>query len=128
MTCQVEVLLHELDAQTLSVPVATVFSQQDENYVWLVTDGEPVRRVVKTGLLSQTRVQILEGLNEGDVLLLTEPKGTPMADPVDPAAKTKPQPTTQPTTAPASQPTTEPASQPTTETTTQPAAETAESQ
>jgi len=123
MTCQVEMVLRELDDQTLSVPVATVFSQQDENYVWLVSNGEPVKRTVKTGLLSQTRVQILEGITDGDVLLLTEPKGTPTETPgADKTSKPRTTTTTQPTT----QPTSQPASQPAAET--QPASQPAESQ
>jgi len=125
MTCQVEVLLRELDAQTISVPVATVFSHQDENYVWRVTGGEAVKHTVKIGLTSQTRVQILEGLQEGDVLLLTEPKGTPVdtsgVEGKDKKLQSTTQPTTQPTSGPADELEDEPTSQPTEEPTTQPA-------
>ena len=134
-TAKIELILAELP-NVLIVPIAAVFTEQEQTYCWKLAGGLPKRTEIKIGRVSETQVQILAGLAQGDTVLLAPP---PQADAGRDAAKgpskalrdraptTGPaasQPTTgpaasQPTTGPAaSQPTTGPAaSQPTTQTT-----------
>ena len=108
MTCQVEMILKELGDKTLSVPVAAVFSRQDETYTWRVESGVPRKTHITIGSMSQTRVQVLEGIKEGQVVLLTEPKGEGSGDNQG-ADKAKKRRIRVATSMPASQPTSQPA-------------------
>lgn len=94
MTTQVELVLATLPDNTLSVPIAALFSERDQSFCWRVR-GSAVEKVnVKVGRLSDTRVQILEGLNEGDVLRLSQPPASRNPGPGE--SKDKPTPADQP--------------------------------
>ena len=71
-TAQVEIELERLE-NVLSVPVAAVFTEQEHTFCYRPIDGKPRRVPVKIGQMNDTRVEILEGLNEGDTLLLNPP-------------------------------------------------------
>ena len=72
-TAEVELVLARL-TDALIVPIASVFTRQEESYCWTVSpDGQPTRAVVTIGEVSDTQVQILSGLTDGDVVLLAEP-------------------------------------------------------
>jgi len=74
MTAQVELTLAKLD-NVLRVPIAAVFSEQDQTYCWRIdNDGLPHKVPVKVGRMNDAYVQILSGLSEGDRVLLTEPQ------------------------------------------------------
>ena len=75
MTCNVEITLRELN-DVLSAPIAAIFSDGDETFVYRLRDGSNVERtVVKIGLSSETRAQLLSGVEADDVVLLTPPPG-----------------------------------------------------
>ena len=70
-----EIVLAELH-DVLSVPIAAVFSDQDQTFCFRVdAEGKPRRVPVKVGHTSETRAQILSGLKEGDMVLLAPPPG-----------------------------------------------------
>ena len=72
MTAQVEIELNRL-RNVLSVPVATVFTEQEKTYCYRLADGRMERVEVQVGKMNDTHVQILSGLVEGDRVLLTPP-------------------------------------------------------
>ena len=61
---------YEEHANALVLPVAALIDEDDENAVYIVTDGEVVRRVVETGIRSGDRIEILDGLTEADVVVV----------------------------------------------------------
>ena len=72
MTANVEMMLARLE-NVLSVPVACVFTEQEKTYCYRRSWGKAERVAVKVGRMSDTRVQIAEGLKEGDEVLLGAP-------------------------------------------------------
>ena len=74
MTAQVEIILAELP-DVLSVPIAAVFSEGEDTYCYRTEDGKHKRVPVKIGRSSETRVQILSGLDEDEEVLLAPPPG-----------------------------------------------------
>ena len=74
MTAQCEMVLARLD-NVLTVPVAAIFSEQEQRYCYRTSSGGVAcqRVSVKTGRMSETRVEVLSGLQEGDVLWLNPP-------------------------------------------------------
>jgi HlyD family secretion protein len=72
MTAEVELELAVLE-DVLVVPVAAVFSQQDEMYCYVVKGGEAVRTAVKLGRMSEDKAEVLSGLSEGETVLLSPP-------------------------------------------------------
>jgi len=77
MNCTVTLIVFESD-DTLTVPKKAVFTDDTiagEKYVWVVDDaGGHERRNVTTGASSDDRVQITEGLDAGDTILLSAPE------------------------------------------------------
>ena len=93
MNAQVELELAALD-NVLQVPSAAVFVEQERSFCYLRNPaGRVERRTVKVGKMSNERIEILEGLVEGDEVLLVSPTD----DPAAPADKNEaPQPRPQP--------------------------------
>lgn len=80
-----EVTLHLAEVQdAICVPVAAVFSEDDQAYCYVVDGGQETRKVpVKVGELSNDKeVQVLSGVEPGQRVLLIEPPETdaPFAD------------------------------------------------
>jgi hypothetical protein len=68
--------------QVLVVPVTAVLGSVSEGTVWAVgPDGSPVPRPVKLGLSDGERVQVVEGLAEGDQVLAFAPGDDAAAGP-----------------------------------------------
>ena len=61
---------YEEHINALVLPVAALIDEDDENAVYIVNDGEVVRRVVETGIRSGDRIEILDGLTETDVVVV----------------------------------------------------------
>jgi hypothetical protein len=58
--------------QTIFVPQSAVLTRNGEQYVFILReDGTVERRVVKIGLLNDVSEEILEGLTEGEKVVLT---------------------------------------------------------
>jgi multidrug efflux pump subunit AcrA (membrane-fusion protein) len=76
MTCSVRfVTAHK--ASALTVPAASVFGDEAEDTKYVLRPdkaGKPEKRAVKAGKTSGDRVEILDGLAEGDEILASKPK------------------------------------------------------
>jgi len=77
MTCKVTVTTYE-NKDALTVPAGAVFTEpldEDASYVHMLpaADAEAVKHPVTVGRKSGDKVEILEGLKEGDTILLEEP-------------------------------------------------------
>eukprot|EP00913_Durusdinium_trenchii_P008997 g8463.t1 len=64
-------------AETLVVPASAVQEFAGAGKVWKLIDGKSVEQAVRTGERRDTRVEILEGLKVGDVILVDGSKGRP---------------------------------------------------
>ncbi|MCC7012014.1 MAG: efflux RND transporter periplasmic adaptor subunit [Planctomycetes bacterium] len=74
MSCQLEILVENI-ADTLYVPVQAVFRTGGDNVAFVVKGGIHEERKVVTGRFNERWVQILEGLSEGENVLLAAPAG-----------------------------------------------------
>ncbi|MBI3837787.1 MAG: hypothetical protein HY288_07620 [Planctomycetia bacterium] len=68
MTAAVEILVANLK-NVLSAPVEAVVEQGGKFYCWVSTPSGPQRRPVVLGMSNNTRIEIKDGLADGDVVL-----------------------------------------------------------
>ena len=76
MTCKVRLVAYE-SADALTVPAKAVFAQPDDaarRFVYVRKDGKAEKRPVKVGRKHAGKTEILEGLAEGETVLLKAPK------------------------------------------------------
>jgi cobalt-zinc-cadmium efflux system membrane fusion protein len=66
-----EVLLNSGPGRALMVPREAVVKDSDKDVVWVVEDGIAVRRGVKAGASQGKKVIILEGVKEGDQVVIS---------------------------------------------------------
>jgi HlyD family secretion protein len=60
---------------TLFIPLQCVFEEEGQQYCWVMNGGgEPERLAISAGLSNDTYIEILDGLTEGDRVLLYNPK------------------------------------------------------
>lgn len=52
--------------KTLMIPVECVNSDMNGDFCWIVVDGIVARREIETGISTDTYMEVLSGLNEGD--------------------------------------------------------------
>ncbi|OFW29264.1 MAG: hypothetical protein A3J28_08585 [Acidobacteria bacterium RIFCSPLOWO2_12_FULL_60_22] len=69
MNLDVEIVTENKTA-VLALPREAVLGTDSARYVWLVRDGMLARRTVETGLISATRVEIRNGLQDGEEIVL----------------------------------------------------------
>jgi HlyD family secretion protein len=74
MSCAVEILVEEIE-DTLYVPVQSVFRRGQENLAFVERGDASEERAVEVGRYNNRWVQVLSGLSEGEVVLLTPPVG-----------------------------------------------------
>lgn len=80
MTAQVEIIIDELD-DVLYIPIQAVSTVRGERVTYLARLGrDPERRVIQTGQFNDTFIQVTDGLNEGDEVLLVRPDTGPDDD------------------------------------------------
>jgi multidrug resistance efflux pump len=72
MSCKVTILVREL-RDVIKVPIQVVANRRGRKVCYVVTPSGPEEREVQTGAFNDTFVQIVEGLEEGDVVLLNPP-------------------------------------------------------
>ncbi|MDR3250899.1 MAG: efflux transporter periplasmic adaptor subunit, partial [Tannerella sp.] len=65
-----EIVRHEIK-DALAVPSEAIIPEMGKNIVYLYKDGEARQAEVTTGMRTEDRVQILEGLNLGDTVITT---------------------------------------------------------
>ncbi|MEC7584044.1 MAG: efflux RND transporter periplasmic adaptor subunit [Planctomycetota bacterium] len=70
----------------LNVPVPCVKRRGESHYVWMIEDGRPQAHRVKIGRNNLTHVEILDGLEAGDVVMMVPPDGAETPD-ENPAAE-----------------------------------------
>jgi HlyD family secretion protein len=73
MRCEARILLDEVE-DALSVPVQAVFNDAGKTYCYVAEDGFYVRRPVQVGRFSETWIEIVGGVDPGEVVLLRQPK------------------------------------------------------
>jgi len=64
--------------QAVSVPIAAVFNGNDgERFVYVRQGGQPKKRLVTVGVANFSFAEITEGLEEGEEILLVQPRDLP---------------------------------------------------
>ena len=58
------------ESEAVTVPEEAVIAQAAETYVWVVEDGRAVRRTVTTGQRQDGRVAVLDGIAEGEAVVI----------------------------------------------------------
>src|SRR3569833_3840996 len=74
MSADVEIIVDTLN-NVLMVPAQTVMSKDKERFVYVLDDGEVVRRIVETGRSNWDYTEVLKGLNAGDAVVVSLDKG-----------------------------------------------------
>ena len=74
MSCAIEVLVEDIP-ETLYVPVQAIFRSGGDQLCFVPKAGKTEERKVKTGRFNDKWVQVLEGLSEGETVLLAAPAG-----------------------------------------------------
>ncbi|HPD47470.1 MAG TPA: efflux RND transporter periplasmic adaptor subunit [Anaerohalosphaeraceae bacterium] len=72
MSCKVEILVQQLQ-DVITVPIQVVANRRGKKVVYVKTPSGVQEREVVTGVFNDTFVQILEGLDEGEEVLLNPP-------------------------------------------------------
>jgi HlyD family secretion protein len=75
MSARVEIFVDHAP-NALVVPVQVVANRSGKKVCFAVNSGKSVEKEVKTGLFNDTWVQILEGINEGEEVMLNPPRIT----------------------------------------------------
>ena len=73
LSCEVEIITL-IKPNTLIIPSAIITRENGKTYVLLKTENGPEKREIKLGTSGSNGVEVLEGLNEGDVILLSSKK------------------------------------------------------
>lgn len=73
MRCKAEILLDRV-TDALSVPIQAVFRQGPTAHVYVPASGGYATRNVELGRASELEVEVLAGLEEGEMVLLREPR------------------------------------------------------
>jgi membrane fusion protein (multidrug efflux system) len=69
MFARVDIIKKEV-SNSISVPLYSVISQGDEQFVYVEKEGKAHVRIVETGILEGWRVQIARGIEEGDRVIV----------------------------------------------------------
>jgi multidrug resistance efflux pump len=81
MRCKGEIILDRV-TDAISVPIQAVFRQGPMAFVYVPSGSGYAQREVKLGRASELEVEITAGLDEGERVLLREPRKDEMAKPV----------------------------------------------
>jgi RND family efflux transporter MFP subunit len=72
MTCKVTITPYQSDS-AIAVPESAVFGEAGDRHVFVEDGGEAKKQPVKTGETADGKIEITDGLEEGDVILLEKP-------------------------------------------------------
>mgnify|MGYP001001367264 CR=1 FL=1 len=64
-------IITDKSEDTLTIPENAVFDMDGNYYVFKISDGKAILTQVKTGIESQRQIEILEGLAEGESIILS---------------------------------------------------------
>ncbi|MFZ9011881.1 MAG: efflux RND transporter periplasmic adaptor subunit, partial [Anaerohalosphaeraceae bacterium] len=73
MNARVEILIAELE-DVLSIPIQCVANRGGNKVCYLTTNNGPKEQVIQTGVFNDRFVQVLDGLREGQRVLLSPPR------------------------------------------------------
>lgn len=82
MRCKAEILLDSVD-NAIGVPIQAIFRQGPIAYVHVHEGGGYAQKLVKLGRSSELRVEVLDGVVEGDRVLLREPSADELTTKLD---------------------------------------------
>ncbi len=82
MSCKVEIIVAQYPDATY-IPVQSVITEAGETRVYVMEGDTPVRRTVKIGLDNNRMIRILEGVAEGDIVLMEPPLKNAAVDAAD---------------------------------------------
>ena len=68
-------IAYEKHEDALLVPQAALITEDDEVAIYVVVNGEVVRRVIETGVTSGNRVQVLAGLTDNEEIVVVGHSG-----------------------------------------------------
>jgi len=77
MSAEVTIFVRNIP-DALIVPIQCVTTDRGETVCYVVNGSEPERRVVRIGPSNETHIQILEGLQKDERVLLVPPHGEPL--------------------------------------------------
>ena len=72
MSCKVQILVEQLE-DAIIVPIQVVSNRIGKKVVYVITSQGHQERAVRTGLFNDTFVEIIEGLEEGEEIMLNPP-------------------------------------------------------
>jgi HlyD family secretion protein len=72
MSCKVQILVEQLE-DAIIVPIQVVSNRAGRKVCYVMTSQGPQERVVRTGLFNDTFVEIIEGLEAGEEVMLNPP-------------------------------------------------------
>ncbi len=72
MTAKVEIIVEQLD-DVLFVPVQSIFVEDDKHFVFVESGGKRRRRSVTIGEHNDEFIEVMSGLEEGDIVMLNTP-------------------------------------------------------
>lgn len=68
-SCRAEVIISER-LQTLNLPIAAIRQDQEQDFVWIMSENKAKKRAVTIGLSTDTHLAILSGLSADDEVLI----------------------------------------------------------
>lgn len=74
MSCGVEFLVDEIDS-ALQIPLQSVIVHEGRTICFVEAEGGPVQRPIRVGRRNELSVEVLSGLEEGELVLMSPPKG-----------------------------------------------------
>ena len=98
MSCKVQILVEQLE-DAIIVPIQVVSNRSGRKVCYVITSKGHQERVVRTGLFNDTFVQIIEGLEAGEDVMLNPPLFSELGSPASfqqqqPVPKSRPRPGT----------------------------------
>ena len=83
MSCSVTMHLVNIE-DTLSIPVVSLYSRDNVYYCRKMVGGTDIEQQITIGMRNESRVEILDGLEEGDeILLVSDEESETMTGPLD---------------------------------------------
>jgi len=80
MSCKVQILVEQLE-DVIIVPIQVVSNRASGKVCYVITSQGYQERVVRTGLFNDTFVEIIEGLEEGEEVMLNPPLFSELGSP-----------------------------------------------
>ncbi len=80
MSCKVQILVNQLE-DAIIVPIQVVSNRAGRKVCYVMTSQSYQERVVRTGLFNDTFVEIIEGLEEGEEVMLNPPLFSELGSP-----------------------------------------------